>query len=162
MAHILGADTSSRVRIIYGGREGQGPRSQGPLAAGRRWYTYTERGRNFHVTPSEEHRLDPVVKHARSRQLFSEKAFLRRRHLSWELNDKKANLVKLSQQNVLGRGESRQKDTQGGNGHIWWLNNRKNAFVPGISLTRMKSPEVPSERQARARQCKRPCRVKIW
>lgn len=77
-----------------------------------------------------------MIEQAGRKELFekstSQMASLRRHWSLQELN-KKASLVKtLGQKLLAGGGNSRQKNIQGRNERIWWLNNRKKNCVSGI------------------------------
>lgn len=71
---------------------------------------HIHRDSKLHLTSNEEHRLNPMIKDAGSRETFpsssSEEALLRRRQ-SGELNNKKASLGELCLAAELLRGDSR-------------------------------------------------------
>ena len=69
----------------------------------------TQRQRTSYITPSEEHRLNPMIRDAGSIlfRISSEEALLKKRHRAENRTRRTAIGGSVWQQNFLGRGDSR-------------------------------------------------------
>lgn len=124
---------------------------------------HIHRDSKLHLTSNEEHRLNPMIKDAGSRETFpsssSEEALLRRRHRAENWTTRRPALGNsVWQQNFLeGTADSRTPEA-GMNTCGGWTTDRRPVGLE-FSYQGKKRPEVPSERQAGAKSRKRPHRV---